>query len=58
MTSTAISGIKMIIATCYELIQSMLQWTVTGFARNIEQQLSLCPSMLLASSFTSFKLRK
>lgn len=58
MTSTAIYGIKMIIATFCELIQSMLQWTVTGFARDVEQQLSLCPSMLLASCLTSFKLRK
>lgn len=58
MTSTTIYVIKMIIATCYELIQSTQQWTVTGFARDVEQQLSLCPAMLLASCFTSFKLRK
>lgn len=49
MTSTAIYSIKMIIATFYELIHIMLQWTRTGFARDIEQQLSLCLSMLLAS---------
>lgn len=58
MTFTAICGIKIIIATFYELIQSMLPWTVTGFTRDVEQQLSLCPPMLLASCFTSFKLRK